>query len=208
MPKTYETESQKEESIKHHPKNVPYEELISDSETQTTPPIIKDLETASSTGPSTENLANLLRLRQYREQLTDHLLMLIKESELEYGFNSALDVFLRDRLAENALATKEWLNSLFIQHIADPVVTTGILRTIAHLDYSEIAPQGPTIALATLANLNPEVRECGIRAFENWGTLECLHILRTVQCPEEWMQDYVKQVISDLEQELLTCRLS
>jgi len=208
MPKTYETESQKEEPINHLPKNVPYEELISDSEIQTTAPIIKELETASSTEPSTENLANLSRLRQYREQLTHQLLMLIEESELEYGFNSALDVFLRDRLAENALATKEWLNSLFIQHIADPAVTTGILRTIAHLDYSEIAPQGPTIALAALANLNPEVRESGIRAFENWGTLECLHILRTVQCPEEWMQDYVNQVISDLEQELLACRLS
>lgn len=207
MPETNETESQKEEGIKHNPQNAPYEEPISDLEIQPTAPIIKHLETASSTEPSAENLANLSRLREYQEQLTQHLLMLIEESELEYGFDSALDVFLRDRLAENALATKEWLNSLFIQHIADPAVTTGILRTIAHLDYSEIVPQGPTIALAALTNLNSEVRECGIRAFENWGTLECLHILRTVRCPEEWMQDYVEHVISDLEQELVACRL-
>lgn len=207
MPETNETESQKEEGIQHHSPNARYEELTSDLEIQTTAPIIKQLETASSTEPSTENLANLSRLREYQEQFTQHLLMLIEESELEYGFDSALDVFLRNRLAENALATKEWLNSLFIQHIADPAVTTGILRTIAHLDYSEIAPEGPTMALAALANLNPEVRECGIRAFENWGTLECLYILRTVRCPEKWMQDYVNQVITDLEQELLACRL-
>jgi hypothetical protein len=207
MLETNETESQKEEEIQDYYQNVQYQELISDSETQPTAPFIEHLETGSSIETSTENLANLSRLREYQEQLTQHLLMLIEESELEYGFDSALDVFLRDRLAENALVTKEWLNSLFIQHIANPTVTTGILRTIAHLDYSEIAPQGPTMALAALANLSPEVKECGIRAFENWGTLECLYILRTVQHQVEWIQEYVNQVITDLEQELLACPL-
>lgn len=208
MNKTYEPESEKEEGIKPYAKEVLFEEAISSSEPQSIPPIIKELETAISEEPSSEKLANLARLRHYRDQLTDHLLTLIEESELEYGFNSALDVFLRDRISENALATKEWLNFLFIQHFAEPAVTTGILRTIAHLHYSEIAPQGPTMALAALVNSNPEVREVGIRAFENWGTLECLHILRTVHCPEAWMQDYVNQVIYDLEQELETCHLS
>ena len=163
-------------------------------------PIENMAESTSSDLSSTENAANAARLRWYRTKFTAQLLRLITDSELEYGFSSSLDVFLRERLAENALATKEWLNELFIEYYPDVSVATGTLRAIAHLDYHEIAPQGPTIALAALSHSNLEVRECGVRSFENWATLECLSILRSVQCNEEWMQDYVTQAIADLEE--------
>jgi hypothetical protein len=164
------------------------------------------IETESTGRPSRENLANTNRLQYYKKQFTDSLLSLIKESDFEYGFNSALDIFLQNRLAENSLVTKEWLNFLFIEHFRNIEVVTGILRTIAHLDFTEITPQGPTIALAALQHPSPEVRECGIRAFENWSTLDSLRILKNLRPPEEqWLQDYLTQVIADLEEEVTRC---
>lgn len=159
-------------------------------------------ESAISDRQATENAVNFARLQQYREHFTTGLLSLIAESDFEYGFSSALDTFLQERLSENALATKEWLNSLFVQFFGDVAVATGVLRTAAHLEYDEIAPQGPTMALAALSHTDVEVRECGIRAFENWATRESLNILKKVRCPERWMQEYVTQVVNDLEQEL------
>lgn len=153
----------------------------------------------SSTQVSRENRLNIARLSSYKKQFSQQLLEAIRESEFEFGYDSAVDVFLRARLAENALATKEWVNSLFIENFADTQTAVGILRVIAHLEYQEIAPQGPTIALAALSHSSLEVRECGIRAFENWGNLECLQILKSLSCPEKWMQDYVRQVVLDLE---------
>jgi hypothetical protein len=172
----------------------------SGTESITFPEYIAD--SASTDRETTENQLNAARLREYRKELTRSLLSMIAESDLEYGFSSELDAFLRDRLSENALAIKEWLNWLFVKHFADVPVATGILRTIAHLGYHEISPQGPTMALASLSHRNAEVRECGIRAFENWGTLDSLTILKAVKCPEQWMQDYVNRVVADLEDEL------
>jgi len=141
-------------------------------------------------------------MQAYRKELSGRLLALIAECDFEYGFSSALDSFLRERLAENAFVTREWLNSLFVEHFEDVGVLTGVLRTIAHLDYYDVAPEGPTMALAALSHSSIEVRESGIRAFENWATADCLGVLRNVECAEQWMQDYVAQVVRDLEEEL------
>lgn len=157
----------------------------------------------SSTEATRENWLNVTRVHSYKAQFSHRFLEVIRDAEFEFGYDSAVDDFLRERLAENALATKDWLNSLFIENFADPQVASGILRVIAHLDYQAIAPQGPTIALAALSHKSLEVRECGIRAFENWGTLESLNILRNLKCPEDWMAIYARQVAADLEERLL-----
>jgi len=159
-------------------------------------------ETGSSDWQSAENAANYAQLQHYRKDLTARFLILVAESDLEYGFSSALDTFLRERLAENALATKDWLNALFVEHFGHVAVVTGILRTVAHLEYDEVRPEGLTMALAALSHANVEVKECGIRAFESWARPECLRILEQLGGLEQWMQEYVNQVIADLKEEL------
>jgi len=147
-----------------------------------------------------ENTVNADRLADYMARLSPQLLALIARCDLEYGFTTELDIFLRKRLAENRLAAKAWINALFVKHIEDVVVACAILRTVAHFDYSEVFPEGPTMALAALHNKDIMVRECAIRAFENWRSAECLPLLRATQFAEPWMTDYVAKVIADLEE--------
>lgn len=162
--------------------------------------LVRTEDCASET--SYENKINAKRLLEYRTRFNTELVKLIRESEFEFGYDNPVDSFLHDRLNENALVTKEWVNSLFVANYSDVQVATGILRVIAHFDYHEFSPQGPTIALAALTHKSLEVRECGIRTLENWGTLDCLDIIKTIKCHEEWMKNYVHQVILDLEESL------
>lgn len=148
-----------------------------------------------------ENQNNSLRLDQFNK-LTIKLIQLIKETDFEYGINSPLDIFINEKLQQNALATKDWLNTVFIRNFSDIDIITGILRTIAHIPYEEISPQGMTMSIAALSHKNPEVKECGIRTFENWGNRDSLIILKNVQVSEKWLQEYVSQVVSDLEEDL------
>lgn len=159
-----------------------------------------------SAKPTDENAFNLARLNVYKAKFSEKFLQSIRDSEFEFGYDSLADIFVRERIAENALATKEWINSLFIENYPNNEIAVGILRVIAHLDYDEIAPQGPTMALAALVHVSLEVRECGMRAFENWGTMECLKVLRSISCSEDWLSDYVHQVVKDLEEVLLDVR--
>ncbi len=146
-----------------------------------------------------ENEINYYRLRKYEKEFTATLIRLILESDFEFGYYSAVDKFIDQRLIENTSITKEWLNSIFVKNINNITITLGLLRAIAHIDYNLIMPEGQTMAMAALAHKNPEVRECGIRVFENWNNFESLDILRNCKCEEDWLSEYLKQVIKDIE---------
>ena len=131
---------------------------------------------------------------------------LIMESDFEYGIESKVDVFIRNQMKQNMLATRSWLNELFLEHFGHPTILIGLLRAISRLSNYEIWPEGQTMALAALSHAHIEVRECGIRAFENWGNLQSLRalqaLLRNVHVSPAWLEDYLKRVIRDLRKEL------
>lgn len=153
---------------------------------------------------SLENSLNRQRMDRFRAEFFAKLLKLLREQDFEYGVDTPADELVRKSFSENISIAKEWLNQLFVENYDDQTVLMGILRVLSHFEYQEVAPQGPTMALAALSNVSAEVRECGIRAFENWSTLESLEVLKNVKCQEEWLNDYLQQVIADLNEELET----
>ena len=151
---------------------------------------------------SLENSLNRQRMDRFRAEFSAKLLKLLREQDFEYGVDTPADELVRKSFSENISIAKEWLNQLFVENYDDQTVLMGILRVLSHFEYPEVAPQGPTMALAALSNVSAEVRECGIRAFENWSTLESLEVLKNVKCEEEWLNDYLQQVIAELKEEL------
>ena len=151
---------------------------------------------------SLEISLNRQRMGRFRAEFSTRLLRLLREQDFEYGVDTPADELVRKSFSENRSIAKQWLNQLFVENYGDKVVLTGILRVLSHFEYQEVAPQGPTMALAALVNVSPEVRECGIRAFENWSTLQSLEVLKNVKCEEEWLNDYLQQVIAELKEEL------
>ncbi len=147
-----------------------------------------------------EGLVALKEIQECRKRFADTLLQLIHEEIFEFGMENAADSFVQENLRDNPVFTKEWLNQILLEHFADVEVATGILRIVSHLKYAEIYPTGPTMALSVLSHENAEIRECGIRAFENWGNTDSLEYLKHIKCEEEWLQDYLEQVISYLEE--------
>jgi hypothetical protein len=57
------------------------------------------------------------------------------------------------------------------------------------------------MAVAALSHENTEVQECGIRAFENWETVESLQILENLKVSTEWLQEYIDEVVLYLRKE-------
>lgn len=151
---------------------------------------------------SLENSLNRQRMDRFRAEFSAKLLKLLREQDFEYGVDTPADELVRKSFSENISIAKEWLNQLFVENYDDQTVLIGILRVLSHFEYQEVAPQGPTMALAALSNVSAEVRECGIRAFENWSTLESLEVLKNVTCEEKWLNDYLQQVIAELKEEL------
>jgi hypothetical protein len=170
--------------------------------TDVEPPPLEEIVEIASGDSSIENRLNAQRLKRFRTDFSSKFLQLLREQDFEYGVDTPADELVRKCFHENEAISKEWINNLFVQNFSDQTVLMGILRVLSHFNYQEVAPQGPTIALAALVNASAEVRECGIRAFENWSSLHSLKVLENVKCEEKWLDDYLKQVIADLREEL------
>jgi len=162
--------------------------------------LVRGIQLDIPTTADIENLLNQERMNQFKSEFEERFLEALRESEFEYGFSSLADFFIQRRLDENEAVTREWLNDIFIRHFADVAISTGILRVIAHVDYDKIYPEGVTIALAALVHCNVEVKECGVRAFENWEVPEHLPVLESLEFEEAWLNEYVQRVIKEIKE--------
>jgi len=152
---------------------------------------------------SIENKLNKERNNFLKDKITSQLLETILEESFEFGIKSKSETLIEEQLQKNELATRNWLNEIFVDYFDDEKILIGILRIIGRFDERIIFPQGQTMALAALNHKNPEIKELGIRAFENWGSLNSLKILENIKIGINWLENYKDQVISDLKEELL-----
>ncbi len=134
-----------------------------------------------------------------RRQFTNRFLQLIHKSEFEFGFSTPADEYVREALSTYGTFAREWINTVFMKNFDDPFVLSAILRVIAHFDYRQMEPQGMTMAAACAAHKDTDVRECCVRCFESWKAPETLSILRNISFSQDWLNDYLVGVISDLE---------
>lgn len=156
---------------------------------------------ASSSALVDENYFNRRRLKSLRQQFTNELLELVQEEDFEYGMGTRADELVRHHMMLNDLATKSWLNSIFVESFSNIPILLGLLRIIARIDYLDIYPEGQTMALAALSHRDTSVKECGVRAFESWESAEGLKILENLSVAPQWLQEYIDQVVYDLRSE-------
>jgi len=136
---------------------------------------------------------------QAKEKFVNRFLQLLNAVEFEFGYKTPADDYIQDALNTYETFAREWLNELFLQNFECPRILSAILRVIAHFDYYQMYPQGITIAIAATKHADVEVQECGIRCFENWESPESIPILKSITLPENWLNDYLQDVITDLE---------
>ena len=173
--------------------------------------LLESIDTASSESDFEEKLTVSSSLRkdyESQEQLikeerlfANEFISFILNEEFEYGIDTEADALVRRYMEPNPLLTKKWINTIFVENSADVSILIGLLRLIARFDYTEILPEGQTMAVAALLHKNTEVKECGVRAFESWGTIESLKILEDLKVGIRWLQEYIDDVVSDLRKE-------
>lgn len=142
---------------------------------------------------------------QTKEHFKNNLLQLLKNVEFEFGYKTQADDYINNAIDSYDVFVREWVNEMFLENFENPYILSSILRVISHLDYSQIYPQGITMAIAATRHDDIEVRECGIRCFENWESHESIPILKNLSFSEDWLSDYLFSVITDLEEIGVEC---
>lgn len=170
------------------------------------------LKSATTKQPSLKNQTDTLTdackadTDQLKNNFMQNLLQLLHNVEFEFGYETPAEKYVRDALSNYGTFVREWINDIYLKNLNDPQTLSRILRVISHFEYSQMYPQGMTIAISATRNEDTEVQECGIRCFENWEAIDSLPILKNIYISESWLNDYLEDVIADLEGLNTKCR--
>lgn len=96
--------------------------------------------------------------------------------------------------------TMEWLNKLFLKNNDNPLFICTLLHVISHMEYEEVYPNGPTMAMASLTNKDERVVGYGIKAFANWNVKNTLPYMRCNEPGAEWAKKEWLRVIEYIEE--------
>jgi hypothetical protein len=124
---------------------------------------------------------------------------MLQEENAESGITNPSEKIVESLYSENKRKANILLNELFLKNFYAPHIIVGILHIISHFDYDLVSPEGPTMAIAALTHKDVEVREYGVKCFENWQHKDGIRILEHIKADERWLQHYINLVIRDLE---------
>jgi len=120
----------------------------------------------------------------------------------EFGQKSESINLVEKQIQINAIAAKNWFNQLYLYYFSDEKMLLSLLRIVEYFDKELLFPTSQTMAISALVHSNDEVKELGVRILENWCSIESYQILKNIKVDTNWLQQYIDQVILDLEKEL------
>jgi hypothetical protein len=144
-----------------------------------------------------ENVLNSARKKEFAEKYIRTLRSYIREEPFEAGVLSRADYLVREMMHVNSLAAKTCLEELFLTSVGcgEFDIACGVIEIVGRLDESDVDPQGKVMAIAALAVKYGPLQEAGIRAFENWGSLESAQVLSRIDFGSEWLKHYALRVV-------------
>ena len=110
----------------------------------------------------------------------DRIVSVADYSEVVPGNYTAVEQVIFDAFSlESREKVLQWLNQVFLEKSKSKAIIANILFAISHLEYEDVYPVGPTIAMLALNNTNRVLVELAIHAFENWGSKDSIQYLES-----------------------------
>ena len=127
---------------------------------------------------------------------------MLEDEEFDTGVSNASEKYFEKVIHENKVSAMNGISALFMDNFSvqgrKVNVLIGILHILSHCEYTLVYPLGQMIAICALSHANSEVEEFGIKCFEDWGHKDGIEKLRAIKFNSDWLQDYAKEVISEL----------
>jgi hypothetical protein len=124
---------------------------------------------------------------------------MLQEEITEGGIVNPSEKIVESLYSEDKRKANILLNELFLKNFHVSHIIVGVLHIISHFNYDLVSPEGPTMAIAALTHKDVEVREYGVKCFENWQHKDGIRILEQIKAGERWLQNYINLVIRDLK---------
>ena len=161
-----------------------------------------ETDSSSNANVSTSNTEKKELLVPLEVETMTILASMLENEAFDTGISNASEKYFEKLFCENKVSTMNGISTLFMNNFSVQGrkinILIGILHILSHFEYTLVYPQGQMIAICALSHNNREVEEFGIKCFEDWGHKDGIAKLKAVKFNSEWLQDYAKEVISEL----------
>ncbi len=170
------------------------------------------MEAGSVTGPISEAFTNNTsevdinkeneRFNSFLGSRSQDFIRSLIWTEFEDGVENEITRLVVEYVKRNKYVTYCWLYKLFNENRSNPVITSGLLRTLGMVVDIQDAGYLMTMVTAGLSSLHAEDQEAAIMVVEKWRTKECLDAMVNTSYGSPWIKEYASQVVHELKEEL------
>lgn len=132
--------------------------------------------------------------------VAENVLRALQDAPVEDGFDHPLEEELRLFLVEHGRSAWEFLGALFTGKRLPTPILADLLRLLGRQPPTPETVSGcaPLVQTALKAP-DLALRDAAIHAVEQLGSPDLLPLLREHQEPCDWLQDYARQVVRDIQ---------
>lgn len=134
-----------------------------------------------------------------RERFASKLWTAFEAEPLEDGMNHLADEIIEKALKPENQTILRWLKDLCL-NAEEPDFAAAVLRCLGRQVLPGTNSWRTELVRDGLATNNVEIRDAAVQAAESWGGQEILNVLESHQEPEQWIQDYIRDVVNDLRE--------
>ena len=95
----------------------------------------------------------------------------------------------------------EVIQGIYIHYFDKPLYLIGICRSLLRYDLDEVRPWVTAMLTGLLNHPDERVREYTVQLIDNWNAVELLPVLKILKVSTDWLRDYIKDVVENLEKE-------
>lgn len=156
---------------------------------------------SSSQNPESviEEIENNEAEQKYPE-FEDNMDCLINAISVESGYYYEYEEYFGKYMTESQILAKTLLLKYSRNRCDYPHIFKGILHLISHYDYNSFGTYFSFLLGMALHHQNRGIKKFALKVFDNWDSMETLHILRGIEpMKESWLEDYRQEIIYRLE---------
>ena len=133
-----------------------------------------------------------------RVQLQNRLLASFEAEPLEDGMDHPAEQIIRNVLENSEKQYALDLFSTFSLDVAHPSFAASVLRCLGRQAHPGTVSWRTALVRDALRMSAVEIRDAAIQAIELWGDNEMCSVLEQHSEQEQWLQDYISDVLADL----------
>lgn len=113
-------------------------------------------------------------------KIEQDILLSLNWNDLKTGEINEMETIVRNLISMSSQKkTLEWLNDLYLEYNDNALFMCTLFHTLSHMEYEEVLPNGPTMAMASLNHKNDKVIGYAIKAFSNWNSKKTIKLMQT-----------------------------